>query len=285
MRRLPGDLIGGLTGDFNIPLARCLRHNAAMKGLDYIRVVLVQPTHPGNIGATARAMANMGVARLMLVAPRDFPSNDATARAAGAEYILTQAAVVGDLDEAIADCELVIGVSARQRAIEWQPLLPAQAMEKAVQTARHAHVALLFGRENNGLTNRELERCHYLVRIPTAPTFSSLNLAAAVMVLLYELRNAQQRADDNDADVDADVGVVAANVATDAVAERYAMAEEMQHFYQHLQQVLIRLKFTKGDSAKLHRKLTRLFNRARPFTQEIRILRGILTAVEGKIKD
>ena len=164
-----------------------------MKELDYIRVVLVQPTHPGNIGAAARAMANMGVAELVLVQPRDFPSPEATARAAGADHILDNAVVVDDLDEAIADCALVIGASARSRTIQWPQLPPAKAMKKAAQTARHARAALLFGRESRGLTNRELERCHYLVRIPVDPAFPSLNIAAAVMVLLYELRRAVEK--------------------------------------------------------------------------------------------
>ena len=171
-----------------------------MKELDYIRVVLVQPTHPGNIGAAARAMANMGVAELVLVQPRDFPSPEATARAAGADHILDNAVVVDDLDQAIADCALVIGASARSRTIQWPQLPPAKAMKKAAQTARHARVALLFGRESRGLTNLELERCHYLVRIPVDPAFPSLNIAAAVMVLLYELRRAVEKTIGNDAD-------------------------------------------------------------------------------------
>lgn len=245
-----------------------------MKELDYIRVVLVQPTHPGNIGATARAMANMGVARLALVQPRDFPSAEATARAAGADLVLDNAMVVDDLDQAIADCALVIGASARPRAIEWPQLPPAQAMEKAAQTARHAHAALLFGRESRGLTNRELERCHYLVRIPADPAFPSLNIASAVMVLLYELRSAMERALANGGDTE-----------TPESSDQRAVAEEMQYFYQHLHRLLATLQFGDGHSDKLHRKLTRLFNRARPYAQEIRMMRGIFTAVEEKIRE
>ena len=244
-----------------------------MKELDYIRVVLVQPTHPGNIGAAARAMANMGVAELVLVQPRDFPSLEATARAAGADHILDNAVVVDDLDQAIADCALVIGASARPRTIQWPQLPPAKAMKKAAQTARHARTALLFGRESRGLTNHELERCHYLVRIPVDPAFPSLNIAAAVMVLLYELRGAVEKTLGNDADDQAS-----------EPSERRAVAEEMQHFYRHLHRVLATLQFGDGDSDKLHRKLTRLFNRARPYAQEIRTMRGIFTAVEEKIR-
>ena len=244
-----------------------------MKEADYIRVVLVQPTHPGNIGATARAMANMGIRRLVLVQPRDFPSAEATARAAGADHILADAVVVDDLDQAISDCELVIGASARSRSIEWPELTPPEAMEKAAQTSRHAQVALLFGRESRGLTNRELDRCHYLVRIPVNPDFPSLNLASAVMVLLYELRTALTKE-----------VMPATEESTPKASEKLATAEEMQHFYQHLQQLFTLLQFNQHrPTAKLHRKLTRLFNRAQPHAREIRILRGILTAVEEKI--
>ncbi len=251
-----------------------------MKALDYIRVVLIQPTHPGNIGAAARAMANMGVARLTLVQPREFPSPQATARAAGADSILDNAVVVDELDHAIADCALVIGASARPRSIRWPRLAPPQAMQKAAQTARHAPVALLFGRESRGLTNRELDRCHYLVRIPADPQFSSLNLASAVMVLLYELRRAAEQAAGDEAGNDE-----TANDKANATEVR-AVAEEMQNFYQHLQRLLTTLQFSEGRSAtNLHRKLTRLFNRARPYAQEIRMLRGIFTAIEEKIRE
>jgi TrmH family RNA methyltransferase len=239
-----------------------------MKVRDYIRVVLIQPTHPGNIGATARAMANMGLTRLVLVQPRSFPDSAATARAAGADHILDNAIIVSDLDQAISDCALVIGSTARPRTIKWPQLQPEEAMEKVAEIARHAPVAILFGRESRGLTNSELDRCHYLVRIPVDPEHSSLNLASAVMVLMYELRKA---------------------VASDAhsekavVSEGLATAEEMQHFYRHLQQVLILLEFGDGRSTKLHRKLTRLFNRAGPYAQEIRMMRGIFSAIEEKL--
>ncbi|MDD9857262.1 MAG: RNA methyltransferase [Gammaproteobacteria bacterium] len=243
-----------------------------MKELDYIRVVLIQPTHPGNIGATARAMANMGIRHLALVQPRDFPSPQATARAAGADYILENAMVVKQLDQAIADCALVVGASARLRTIEWPQLPPAEAMDEAVKAARHTPVAVLFGRESRGLTNRELDRCHYLVRIPANPEFPSLNIASAVMVLLYELRNAAARAAGDEAATE-----------PQTTAEPRAVAEDMQHFYRHLERLLTLLEFGNGRSDKLHRKLTRLFNRAQPYTREIRILRGIFAAVERKI--
>jgi len=273
--------------------------------LDAVRVALIEPTHPGNIGAAARAMANMGLRHLTLVNPRDFPNEQATARAAGADTVLDGATVVATLDEAVADCELVVGASARLRSIEWPLLAPADAMRKVARTAQSGgRAALLFGRESRGLTNRELDRCHYLVRIPANPAFSSLNLAAAVMVLCYELRRAVMEVgaagdaavgsdtagggavggDGSGADVDAgDDGAVdggAGAVGDAARADRPAVAAEMQHFYRHLRAVVDILEFGNGRTDKMHRKLTRLFNRARPTSREIRTLRGLLSAVE-----
>ncbi|MGR3913404.1 MAG: RNA methyltransferase [Gammaproteobacteria bacterium] len=242
-----------------------------MKGLDSIRVVLMKPSHPGNIGACARAMANMGIGNLTLVQPADFPSAAATSRAAGADCILDNATVTGDLDNALADCALVIGASARARSLAWPSLPPAQAMRAAIKSARTAPVALLFGRESRGLSNHELERCHYLVSIPTDPAFPSLNLASAVLVLLYELRRAAH----------ADIGGEAAEAADD---EPRAAAQDMRAFYLHLQRLLQQIDFGQDPGAgKLQRKLVRLFNRAQPYAREIRMLRGILRAVEEKI--
>ncbi len=240
-----------------------------MKISDYIRIVLVQPTHPGNIGATARAMANMGVAKLILVEPRTFPSSEATARAAGADEILQNAMVVDDLDHAIADCSLVIGTSARKRSITWSELQPPEAMQKVVENARHAPVALLFGRESRGLTNDELDRCHYLVHISTTSEFPSINIASTVMVLLYELRKTIEAASEYKSPVEP--------------SDMHATAAEMKHFYQHLWRLLTILQFEKSHNSKLHRKLISLFNRAHPYAWDIRMLRGIFAAIEKKI--
>ncbi len=265
-----------------------------MQVLDYIRVVLVEPTHPGNIGAVARAMANMGATRLTLVAPAEFPSPAATARAAGADHILDAAEVVADIDQAVAECALIIGLSARLRSIQWPCLTPAAAMKKAVETARQApaaHAALVFGREDRGLTNLELERCHYLTRIPAAAAFPSLNLAAAALVMLYELRHAagadapeSMAAQAAQAGFGLGVGVGKSNALPPQVADPPAVASELRAFYHHLERVLALLEFSHRRNAdKLHRKLTRLFNRARPYAQEIRMLRGILSAIEEKL--
>ncbi len=236
--------------------------------LNYIRIVLIEPTHPGNIGATARAMANMGVNQLVLIKPKVFPSPIADARAAGADHILEQAQVFDSLDQAIADCRLVLGTTSRHRSLEWQSLEPSVAMEKAAIQATHSQVGILFGRESSGLTNDELERCHHLVRIPVEDEFASLNLSAAVIIMLYELRRATQEQAEN---------------LPPRANEIRASATEMQHFYSHLEQVLTLIEFSDGRSTKQQRKLIRLFNRACPYTQEIKMLRGILSAIESKI--
>ena len=241
---------------------------AKLKELDYIRVVLIEPTHPGNIGAAARAMANMGVDHLVLVNPWEFPSSVASARAAGADRILENARVFDNLDAAIADCTMVLGTTARQRSIEWPSLDPENAMQEAAAHAENSRVAILFGRESRGLTNEELERCHYVVRIPVDENFPSLNLGSAVMVMLYELRR---------------IRLSGATAASTTPGEPVASAADMQHFYDHLQQVLQLVEFSDGRSAKQQRKLARLFNRAFPYVQEIKMLRGILSAIEDKV--
>ncbi len=237
-----------------------------MKELEYIRVVLIQPTHPGNIGATARAMANMGVSDLVLVDPADFPSPVANARAAGADKILETARVVCDLDHAISDCSLVIGSTARQRSIRWPEQSPSAAMAEVLNHHQSA-VAILFGRESSGLTNQELERCHSLIRIPVEDSFSSLNLASAVTVILYELRKQ----------------ILCTTPAMKSTRDKLASADEMRHFYAHLQQLVEKTEFNDGRSAKLHRKMSRMFNRIKMYEQEVRMMRGLFKSVEGKI--
>ncbi len=238
-----------------------------MKELEYIRVVLIQPTHPGNIGATARAMANMGISRLVLVDPADFPSPVANARAAGADAILDAAQVVSNLDQAISDCTMVIGTTARQRSIRWPELTPEEAMQSLLQT-RDSETAIIFGRESSGLTNQELERCHNLIRIPVELEFSSLNLASAVTVILYELRKQ----------------ITASMPKISQSKDKLASAEEMRHFYNHLQEFVETTEFSDGRSAKLQRKMSRMFNRIQMYQQEVRMMRGLFKSVEEKIK-
>ena len=231
-----------------------------------IRIVLVGTTHPGNIGATARAMKNMGLSDLALVRPRYFPDQEATARASGAEDLLDGATVVETLAEAIADCVYVAGTSARSRAINWPCLDARNAAARLHEESANGPVAAVFGPEKSGLSNADLDHCDTLLTIPTDPDFSSLNLAMAVQVVSYELRaawTARQALPEYEAD---------APLATSA---------ELEHFYRHLEQVLTDIRFLDPDNPRqLMRRLRRLFIRARPDQSELNILRGVLTAVD-----
>jgi len=241
--------------------------------LPRIRIVLVATSHAGNIGACARAMKAMGLSQLVLVNPVRFPDPEATARSVGAEDVLTRASVFDSLDAALADSQYVIGTSARNRRIPWPLLLPEEAARRAVQAASVSEVSVLFGRERTGLTNDELDRCHALVNIPTDPGFSSLNLAAAVQVVAYELRRAA-------------LAVPASAGTGDPAAmlgERLATDAEVQGFLQHLEQLLIDTEFLDPENPRLlMRRLARLFNRVELTANEVNILRGILAAVTPK---
>lgn len=211
----------------------------------------------------------MGLDALYLVAPSDFPSELATARAAGADDVLRSARVVDSLDEAIADCRLVIGTSARQRSIGWPQLLPRDAMTKCYAENSTGPTAMLFGQERSGLTNQEVDRCQFLVTIPTDDRFPSLNLVSAVQIMVYELRLAC-------------LGEMqSVNISRTQSGGDLATAEELDGFFRHLEQVLDEFEFLKTrPPTKLMRKLVRLFTRARPSREEINILRGVLTAVQ-----
>lgn len=235
-----------------------------------IRIVLVETSHPGNIGATARAMKNMGLRHLTLVDPHEFPSDVATWRAVSAADILEQAVVVPTLEEAIADCGLVVAASARSRSMPWPMLNPRECGERVVREAANNQVALVFGREDKGLRNDELQRCQYHVQIPADTEYSSLNLAAAVMVLIYEVRMAALAeealmADREDAYWD----------------EPKADGRQLEHFYQHLEKVLVDIDFHDPENPRmLMPRMRRLFGRIRPDRMEMNILRGILSHIE-----
>jgi TrmH family RNA methyltransferase len=234
--------------------------------LEQVRIVMVATSHPGNIGAAARAMKTMGLHHLRLVSPRQFPHAEAVAMAAGADDILERAQVYPDLDAAIADCAWVCGSSARLRSLAWPVLDPRECARQAQLKAADQPVALVFGRERTGLTNEELARCHCLVNIPTNPDYASLNVASAVQVLAYELRMA----------------MLAAPSPRPPAEQPLATAAEMAHFYSHLEEVLIDIGFLDPQNPRqLLPRLRRLFNRALPDRNEIHILRGILSAVQG----
>lgn len=233
--------------------------------LDRIRIVLVNTSHPGNIGSAARAMKTMGLTNLYLVSPKDFPHPKATEMASGAIDILEEAIVVDTLDAAIADCTLVIGTSARSRAIPWPLVAPKEMAEKVKQEPSTSEIAIVFGREQSGLNNDELQQCHLHVQIPANPAYSSLNIAAALQVIAYELRVASLE-----------------DISSDEWDYRLATADEMEKFFNHLQTVLVEIDFLKMSAPrKLMTRLRRLFLRTRPDVMEMNILRGMLTAMQA----
>lgn len=234
--------------------------------LDQIRIVLVNTSHTGNMGSAARAMKTMGLSQMVLVDPQAQPDDNAYALAAGASDLLANARIVSTLDEAIADCGLVIGTSARSRTLSWPMLDPREAGEKLVTEGMQHPVALVFGRERTGLTNDELQKCHYHVAIPANPEYSSLNLAMAVQTLCYEVRMHWLQQE---------------QVGESYMAVDYPSAEQLEGFYQHLEQTLLKTGFIADDHpGQVMSKLRRLFNRARPEAVELNILRGILTSVQ-----
>jgi TrmH family RNA methyltransferase len=243
---------------------------------DQLRIVLVGTSHPGNIGAAARAMQTMGVDALHLVAPECDPwAPEAQARSAGAERVMSKMIVHDTLEAAIGDCHLVYGSTARRRSVALEEFSPRDAAPRLISAARSRPVALLFGRERTGLENDELQRCHAAIHIPTDPDFGSLNLAAAVQVLAYELRLAALDSSAPTAPTN-DVGT-AQNQPADPSLEHPATLADMERFFEHLQQALVDIDFHKGrHSTTVMHRLRRLFLRSAMDTREVRILRGIL---------
>jgi tRNA (cytidine32/uridine32-2'-O)-methyltransferase len=234
-----------------------------------LAMVLVGTSHPGNIGAAARAMKTMGLSRLCLVAAECDPFHaDAWAMAAGADDLISAAWQGDSLVDALADCSLVFGATARRRSVPLPELAPREAAAAALaEVARGGRVAMLFGRERSGLENEELQRCHLAIHIPTDPTFSSLNLAAAVQVMAYELR----------------IAMLASQPAEAAAEPRDAPASHalMEGLFEHLDRTLHAIDFHKGRSPEtVMQRLRRLFLRAAPDEREVRILRGILADAE-----
>lgn len=238
--------------------------------LDKIRIVLVNTSHTGNIGSVARAMKTMGFSKLFLVDPVNPVDSHASALAAGATDVLGNAVVVDTLQEAIADCNTVIGTSARSRTLSWPMVDPVECGEKLLSGTEQGDVALVFGRENSGLTNEELQLCNYHVCIAANPEYSSLNLAMAVQTLCYETRMRFLAKADSPQEKDDTV---------------YPSSDQMELFYQHLEQTLSETGFIiKQHPGQVMTKLRRLFNRARPEDQELNILRGILSSIDKTIK-
>lgn len=242
-----------------------------MNYLDNIKIVLIETSHTGNMGSAARAMKTMGLSHLCLVNPIIKPDSQAISLAAGASDIIKNAQVFLSFEEAIADCTLVIGTSARQRSLQWPHLTPKECGDKVIQEAINTPVALVFGRERVGLTNDELQKCHYHVGIPANPDYSSLNLAMSVQVLCYEIRMSMLNLLDKAQDV------------TDLAITDFPKDEDIERFYQHLEQTLLKTGFINtSHPGQIMGRLRRLFTRARVEQQELNILRGILTSIEKK---
>ncbi len=236
--------------------------------LGNIRIVLVNTSHAGNIGATARAMKNMCLSQLFLVNPANYPSPEATARASGADDVLARATVCATLDEALAGCLWVVGATVRPRAIGWPTLTPRDAAPEVINRAVAGPVALVFGRERMGLTNEEVDKCQALVTIPGNADYSSLNVASAVQILAYEIHLAALAAEDLPSKEISERGVPSA-------------ADDMERFYVELEKVLVGIGFLDPDNPrKLMRRLRRMFGRTGPDSNELNILRGMLTAIQ-----
>ncbi|MCJ8319178.1 MAG: tRNA (cytosine(32)/uridine(32)-2'-O)-methyltransferase TrmJ [Colwellia sp.] len=243
--------------------------------LDRVRIVLVNTSDCRNIGSAARAMKTMGLTDLVLVDPLELPNGQAQALSAGASDVLNGARIVKTLEDAISDCGLVVGTSARSRTLPWPMLEPRGCGEKLIKEANEYPVAIVFGRESSGLSNEELQLCHFHVQIPANPDYSSLNLAMAVQTLSYEVRTSflvQENAQ------------YANKVKSDD--EEYPVIEETERFYSHFEQAMKKTGFiTPNHPGLIMTKLRRLFNRARPDVKEIKMMRGILASIERAAKD
>lgn len=242
-----------------------------MKNLqNQIRIVLVEPSHPGNIGGVARAMKNMGLSELYLVNPKRFPHPEAEARATNAPDILEHARVVSDLDHAIAGCHVVMGTSARMRELPQSMFTVRQAAEFVVREPESTQVAILFGNEKYGLTNEDLRKCQYHIRIPTTEEFSSLNLAAAVQVVVYELFVASLD----------DQGQSKVHQRTESVT-----VEQIERLYQHIRDTMIEIEFLDPEKPRhFMPRLRQIIDRSRIDENELNLLHGMMTAMQQYIK-
>lgn len=236
------------------------------------RVVLIHTSHPGNIGSVARAMKNMGLTDLYLVAPKQFPHERAGWRAASAGDVLENATIVDTFEEAIADCGLVVGTSARGRRIPWPLLNPRACAEQVYPELSQHPVAFVFGREDRGLTNEELQRCNLHVHIPSNEEYSSLNLGMAVQVVTYELRMRH----------------LSGKLSNNPMEEwdtKFARNDDIERFFVHLEETLIEMGFLKPSAPKqLMTRLRRLFNRTRMDDLEVNMLRGVLTSAQQWVR-
>src|SRR5271155_3450731 len=229
-----------------------------------VRIVLIDPSHPGNVGSVARAMKNMALSDLTLVRPRSFPHAESNALAAGADDILSSARIVSTVAEAISDCGFIAGTTSRPRSYYWEFTTPRDVAGRIGALGHADRAALLFGSERYGLATEDLNHCNVLVRIPANPEYCSLNLAMSVQLLAYEIFMAREEPQSR---VQLELPL--------------APSSDVEHFYAHLHQVLNEIDF--GDrTGHLMERLRRLFNRAQLDRNELNIMRGILSAVQGR---
>ena len=232
---------------------------------NHIRIVLCQTSHPGNIGSTARAMKTMGLSQLYLVRPKHFPDGEAKSLAVNAADLLDTAVVTQTLEEAIADCQFVIGVSGKQRSLSQQVITVREAAAEVKNIATHQEVALVFGTEMSGLSNEEADRCHMLATIPANPEYTSLNLAQAVQIMCYELRMA----------------ITTGELHYQEKPAELASQEDLERFYEHMREVLEQIGYINPRAPKkLFERLRRLYGRTRLEKEEVNLLRGILTLTQ-----
>ena len=237
--------------------------------LNSVKIVLVGTTHPGNIGAAARAMKNMGIKNLSLVEPKEFPSDVAIYRSKAAKDILEHAQVFNTLEEAISDCELVIGTSARGRKVPWPILNPKDAAEEVSRSSSHHKIAIIFGREDRGLTNEELGLCNLHVNIPTDPDYSSLNLAQAVQILVYEIRQA----------------ILGEQEDKDYWDVELANNDQTELLINHMDELMQQVEFYDVDNPrKLLLRVRRFFKRSRIDVMETNIFRGLFATIQKRLK-
>ncbi len=232
---------------------------------NHIRIVLCQTSHPGNIGSTARAMKTMGLSRLYLVRPKHFPDGEAKSLAVNAADLLDTAVVTQTLEEALADCQFVIGVSGKQRSRSQQVITVREAAAEVKNIAAHQEVALVFGTEMSGLSNEEADRCHMLATIPANPEYTSLNLAQAVQIMCYELRMA----------------ITTGELHYQKKPAELASQQDLERFYEHMREVLEQIGYINPRAPKkLFERLRRLYGRTRLEKEEVNLLRGILTLTQ-----
>jgi tRNA (cytidine32/uridine32-2'-O)-methyltransferase len=251
----------------NFALKILLNHEGKTM-LDNVRIILIGTSHPGNIGSAARAMKTMGMTDLVLIDPECEVDGKSVALSAGASDVLKNHKVYKTLDEGIADCGLVIGASARARTLDWPMLDPREMGIKVASEGKKHKVALVFGRENSGLSNDELQKCHFHVFIPANPDYSSLNLAMAVQTLSYEVRMS-----------------FLASESYPEVIEEYPRASDFENMLEHLEKTLFDIGFiVPAHPGLVMDKLRRLFNRARPEINELRMLRGIFSSMQKSLE-